>query len=191
MVERIEQQPSSEIKRVKLGEPFKVLPDLSLTFQGEDDDFIEVKPVELEIEGLGRGRVSVTKIRDFSNSIHTNIPAGGFEVKFVQTAGFVEPVKETLPVYIRLEIDKLTKEQLENVTADLILDEKKYEGVSDYDDVELEQDGRAGVRFEVWDDHAEDFEARGTFFPQDADLFKNIQFVVNKTDRSIQYADLT
>ena len=85
-----EKEQEIEENRVNVvpGIPFSVSPDLNVHLK-EYSDKIIVKPVELDIAGVGTGRVQVYKVKIHSTGLvdGVNTPAGPFDIQFESVGG--------------------------------------------------------------------------------------------------------
>lgn len=190
------ERPTGEPQAVhtRLGEPFKVSPDLN-TETDNLRDCIEVPYIPLKIEGLGTGRIKVQKSKYFllnmsdyawqhPESHSPNLcltPAGDINTEIkANDDGVLIMDSSRLPLQIVVELDKLNKDQISSIKCELEYGGKKYEGIVHYDETELDEDEVALVDFYSWRHKNWEVGKRAEIFlPQDPQIFKDLSITLS------------
>lgn len=177
--------PYAEQERIKvaLGEPFVISPNFQLL--KECPDQIVLQEVNLEIENLGQGKIKILKDKtmgEMTEQVNVRTPAGPVEIKYVYVMDNSQPVPESLepaslPWTIYMYIHGLIKKQLDETIIELFFDEKKFKGENNFDDVELEQEGRAELHVLNWID-PETGEICELYFPENPEILSRIKFII-------------
>jgi hypothetical protein len=167
--------------KVKLGEPFVITPNFQ--HRKEYPDQIVLQESGLEIEELGQGRIKILKdktLAEMTEKICVRTPAGPVELKYVMDNS--QPVLESLeptslPLTIHMYIDGLTQKQLLNTKVELYFDGKKFEGETEFDELELNQNGQAQLYVMEWID-PDTGESCELYFPENTEIFSRMKFVI-------------
>lgn len=169
--ERSKQAEEKEIIKVRQGELFS-LPSVDLNSLEKDyGDSEVIQSFKLKIEGIGTGRAEVKKDKSTDyRFIPIKTPAG--------------PLKSILgSIYVEVFIDNLPESELGAIQTTLVFRGEPFRGNPAYDEVELKLDGKAELMFYNWTD-PKTGEKCEVYFPPDADILKQISFVIERKSTS-------
>lgn len=148
---------STAQKRINVELDHDFVLEVDLNSQKEEfDDRIIVDSVDFYIKGLGKGRVQICRVKmDDQSGLavawnNTNTPAGSFKVEFESKEGRLRALPESLPIGVILEIDDLTRGEIERLKVLMYMGGYELEGLPDWDVMEMNQRGRTKLAMHGW-----------------------------------------
>ncbi|GEM_PF-5757990 len=172
-----------EIVNVKLDKPFGLPQRFHLTDPHSDAVIVSMGEIDLNIEGVGQGRLKVLRIVDDGQWIgRIRTPLGPIEVKYARRDNIKEAVPESHPLSIEIDITEPTVNSLKAVSCGIVVGETVFPSAPLGEFATQERpDGSLYTMFDYWIDPSTN-EGCQVWFPQDpgAEAIKqNIQFVIS------------
>lgn len=164
------------------GIPFRIPASLSLDQSKESDDEItEIGVVDLDLTGLGRGRLRVLRIID-DGEWYGNIktPLGPIETHQIRTDNTVEQDTSTSPLTTEIILYDLTKTQGESIVCGLIAGGTRYRMEADRLSWTRTEEGKYEVNFSQHFEVATGKESL-VWYPQDPgakDLKEGLEYTI-------------